>query len=78
MDNQTLLPKLNPCACGRSVEFYGPEHWVPTFYDPDSGGVPYEVSCKCGLQWYSGTWEYDEAVEAWNARTNNDKEGLHG
>lgn len=53
--------------CGREVEVKGGfEKWVPTFYDPDSGGDPYYIKCECGFQFCIGYCDYKEFTEAWN------------
>ena len=46
----TMQNELKPYPfCGREVKIQGgPEEWHPTFYDPDSGGEPYQINCKCG------------------------------
>ena len=65
--------KLKPCPfCGKQInetDMYIPERdWKPTFYDPDSGGDPINICCKCGLEFSTGTYDYEEFVEAWNRR----------
>lgn len=67
------MNKLKPCPfCGTQVEIHGGlEEWKPTFYDPDSGGDPLYVSCKCGLEFSTGTYDYDEFAEAWNRRVED-------
>ena len=42
--------------------------WAPTYYDPDSGGYPINIHCKCGLKFCTGTYDWGEFVEAWNRR----------
>lgn len=42
--------------------------WHPTFIDPDSGGAPINIHCKCGLEFCTGTYDWGEFVEAWNRR----------
>lgn len=55
--------------CGRKVEIHGGiEEWAPTFYDPDSGGDPYYISCECGLSFEIGYCEAIELANAWNTR----------
>lgn len=63
--------KLKPCPfCGEEATIIGgPENWTPTFYDPDSGGEPIAVVCKCGCGLYGAFWDYSDAVKAWNQRT---------
>lgn len=63
-------PKPKKCPkCGRKPEIHGgPEEWVPTFWDPDSGGDPYYIQCKCGYEFHMGYCEYHEFVNAWNRR----------
>ena len=62
--------ELKPCPlCGGEVEIHGGlEEWQPTFYDPDSGGNPYYIVCKCGVSFEIGYCERDEIIEAWNRR----------
>ena len=72
------MGKLKPCPfCGKEIadkDMYIPERdWKPSFYDPDSGGYPISIHCKCGLVFCPGTWDYEEFVEQWNRRTS-DKE----
>lgn len=73
------MDKLKPCPfCGKEIDtdknMYIPERdWKPSFYDPDSGGYPISIHCECGLDFCTGTWDYEEAVEQWNQRVN--KEG---
>lgn len=67
-DNEKLLP----CPkCGRpktNNDIHGGfEEWVPTFYDPDSGGEPLYIECECGYR-FSFSHEYKDFVEAWNKR----------
>lgn len=66
---------LKTCPkCGRIVKVLGgPEEWVPTFYDPDSGGEPYHIHCECGISFCIGYCEYNEFVELWNRRTSNER-----
>jgi hypothetical protein len=66
--------KLIPCPlCGKEIDenadMYLPERdWKPTFYDPDSGGDPIYIRCKCGLEFSTGTYDYAEFINAWNRR----------
>lgn len=66
--------KLLPCPkCGREIDIEedtwgGTENWKPTFYDPDSGGEPYEIRCKCGIRFCSGNYDWKEFVKSWNER----------
>lgn len=68
------MNKLKPCPfCGKQIdenkELYLPERdWKPSFYDPDSGGDPIYITCKCGLEFSTGTYEWEEFVKAWNTR----------
>lgn len=68
------MSKLKPCPfCGKQIdenkELYLPERdWKPSFYDPDSGGDPISIVCKCGLEFSTGTYEWEEFVKAWNTR----------
>ena len=61
---------LKPCPfCGAEVELYGgPENWRPTWYDPDSGGDPYYINCKCGCVFDIGSHDGKEFEDAWNKR----------
>ena len=64
------MGNLKPCPfCGGEAEVVGgPENWVPTFYDPDSGGEPIAIickKCKCGLHFFE---DYSEAKADWNRR----------
>lgn len=65
---------LKPCPfCGKMIdeqnELYLPERdWKPSFYDPDSGGDPISIVCKCGLEFSTGTYEWEEFIKAWNTR----------
>jgi hypothetical protein len=61
---------LKPCPfCGKEVEVHGgAEEWTPTFYDPDSGGEPYYISCDCGLSYSIGYCDYKEFKDTWNNR----------
>lgn len=47
----------------------GPEQWNPTYYDPDSGGDPYRIGCKCGAGIDIGYCEANEIISKWNERT---------
>ena len=50
-------------------DMYIPERdWKPSFYDPDSGGNPINIYCKCGLEFCTGTYDYQEFINAWNRR----------
>lgn len=61
--------QLKPCPlCGSAVEVRGPEDWHPTFYDPDSGGEPYNIFCKCGLSFSINSYDFKETIMAWNKR----------
>ena len=63
--------EIKPCPfCGGEAELGGGiENWTPTFYDPDSGGDPYWLSCKsCGAAMYGSFYEAHEAITAWNTR----------
>lgn len=68
------MGKLKPCPfCGKEIDteknVYIPDRdWAPSFYDPDSGGNPIAIHCECGLTFYTGTWDWKEAVEIWNRR----------
>lgn len=70
---------LKPCPfCGHSIDIekdvYEPSmDWHPTFIDPDSGGDPINIHCKCGLEFCTGTYDWGEFVEAWNRRANDGK-----
>lgn len=68
--NITMTEELKSCPlCGAEVETVGGnENWKPTYYDPDSGGDPYNIQCtKCGC---SGGYHYGylDAVKEWNKR----------
>lgn len=71
----TLKTPMLPCPiCGKEIDIgkdmYIPERdWKPTFYDPDSGGDPINIHCKCGLEFCTGTYDYQEFVNAWNRRS---------
>lgn len=66
--------KLKPCPkCGGEInideDMYIPDRdWHPTLYDPDSGGNPISIHCKCGIEFCVGTHDWKEFVEAWNTR----------
>lgn len=72
------MEKLKPCPfCGHSIDIekdvYEPSmDWHPTFIDPDSGGDPINIHCKCGLEFCTGTHDWGEFVEAWNRRANDE------
>ena len=74
-----MSKELKPCLfCGHSIDIekdvYDPsKDWHPTFIDPDSGGDPISIHCKCGLEFCNGTYDWSEFVEAWNRRANNGK-----
>lgn len=67
--------ELKPCPfCGSEVEIRGGcENWRPTWYDPDSGGDPYYINCKCGCCFDIGSQDARDFINAWNRRTNNDR-----
>lgn len=54
--------------CGESVAVHGLEDWEPTFYDPDSGGDPYEFDCECGLAFGTNCYDFNQALALWNTR----------
>jgi len=65
--------KLKPCPkCGREInleDMYLPDRdWHPTYYDPDSGGNPISLRCKCGIEFCAGTHDWNEFVKEWNTR----------
>lgn len=66
--------KLKRCPiCDRKIDieqnmYIADRDWKPTFYDPDSGGDPINIYCKCGLEFSTGTYDYEEFVNAWNTR----------
>lgn len=68
--------ELKPCPfCGKEIDeekdVYMPERdWKPTFYDPDSGGDPISIHCKCGLEFSTGTYDYQEFINSWNKRNS--------
>lgn len=65
-----MATELKPCPfCGAEVEINGgPEEWAPTWWDPDSGGDPYFIACKCGITLMVGYCEPQEIEKAWNRR----------
>ena len=67
--------ELKPCPfCGGEVELRGGlENWRPTFYDPDSGGDPYYIQCKCGCFFDNGYWEAEDLINAWNRRSTDER-----
>lgn len=71
--------QLKPCpSCGNKIDeqkdMYLPERdWKPTLYDPDSGGDPISIHCKCGLEFSTGTYDYAEFLKAWNRRSYEQK-----
>lgn len=63
---------MNCPICGRKVEIRGGvEEWVPTFYDPDSGGDPYYIHCDCGFNFETGYCDVIEFINAWNTYIKN-------
>ncbi len=64
--------ELKPCPfCGREVKIRGgPKNWKPTFYDPDSGGDPYQICCECGCC-FGFFDDAEELSNAWNRRVDN-------
>ena len=68
------MSELKCCPiCGKEIDIetdlYIPERdWKPTFYDPDSGGDPINIHGKCGLEFSTGTYDWNEFVNAWNTR----------
>ena len=65
--------RLELCPiCGKEIDIEnditGPEDWKPTFYDPDSGGEPYELRCQCGLTFCTGDYDFPEFARKWNKR----------
>ena len=71
------MAELLPCPfCGAEVEIQGGcENWRPTFYDPDSGGDPYFIGCKCGCHFDIGSQDAEEFINAWNTRTPKERGG---
>lgn len=71
------MSDLKPCPiCGATLKIYSPEDWKPTFYDPYSGGDPYNAVCDCGFQYSSGSYDYAEFVAALNRRAQPANEPL--
>lgn len=74
-----MSEQLKPCPfCGNKVDeqkdMYLPERdWKPTLYDPDSGGDPISIHCKCRLEFSNGTYDYAEFLKAWNRRAYEQK-----
>lgn len=71
--NETINKELKPCPiCGKKImksDMYIPEiDWVPTYYDPDSGGEPISINCKCGRCFCTGTYDWKEFMKSWNKR----------
>ncbi|MCM1234162.1 MAG: hypothetical protein NC489_29005 [Ruminococcus flavefaciens] len=68
------MQELKKCPiCGKEIDLeknmYIPDRdWKPTLYDPDSGGDPISIHCDCGLEFCTGTHDWDEFAEAWNTR----------
>lgn len=64
------METLKKCPiCGKEVKIKGGcEEWIPSFYDPDSGGDPYSIDCECGIGFSVGYCEVDEIIKAWNKR----------
>ncbi len=68
------MSELKCCPiCGKEIDIetdlYIPERdWKPTFYDPDSGGDPINIHCECGLEFSTGTYDWNEFIKAWNRR----------
>lgn len=67
------MEELKKCPdCGQAVEIHGgDEEWIPTYYDPDSGGEPYNIRCSCGLRFTIGHCDFDEFIKEWNKYANN-------
>lgn len=64
------MDKQKPCPiCGAELQIHGPEDWKSSFYDPDSGGDPYNATCECGFSFSTGTYDYKEFVAALNRRS---------
>jgi hypothetical protein len=69
--------KLLTCPiCGKELTVYGPEDWKQTFYDPDSGGDPYNTVCDCGFSFSNGSYEYKDFMDAVNRRHSEPNEPL--
>lgn len=69
-----MSEELKKCPfCGNEVKIHGPEDWKPSFYDPDSGGDPYEAYCDCGLSFSIGYVGFDEFAQAWDRRVQDDE-----
>ena len=64
------MTKIKPCPfCGSEAKIIGgPEDWIPTFLDPDSGGHPYQVHCVNCDAYVGFFYEVEEAIEVWNRR----------
>lgn len=56
----------------RQRHIYPGKRLGTVFYDPDSGGNPIAIHCECGLTFYTGTWDWKEAVEIWNRRVRDE------
>lgn len=67
------MMELKPCPfCGGKVKIRGgQEDWTPTWYDPDSGGDPYFITCDCGCTFEIGYCEAQDIAEAWNRRAED-------
>lgn len=71
------MEELKECPiCGKKIDVekdvYIPDRdWKPSFYDPDSGGEPLKIQCKCGLEFCTGTHDWTEFLKAWNRRAND-------
>ena len=69
---ETKVIKFKKCPiCGKEVNIRGGDiDWIPTYYDPDSGGWdrPYEIYCECGIEFRIGWCELSELADAWNTR----------
>lgn len=73
------MDELKTCPiCGSKLTIHGPEDWKPTFYDPDSGGDPYNAVCDCGFQFSIGYCEYDEFIKALNRRPAPENKPIDG
>ena len=68
------MTRLKKCPkCGKEIDIekdmYIPDRdWHPTFYDPDSGGDPISIHCECGIEFCTGTYDWEEFAAAWNDR----------